>query len=107
MKIIENNHILLPGFKAITILNMIIVRKGTKLKIKDINHESIHFEQEKELLFVGFYILYMIEFIIRFILYMNSKKAYREISFEKEAYLKQEDMEYIKTRKHYSWLKLI
>ena len=65
MKIIENNILPPKGYKAITLLNMIFVRKGTELNEVDINHEAIHWEQEKELLIVGFYLLYVIEFIVR------------------------------------------
>ena len=35
-----------------------------------INHERIHTAQQRELLFIGFYILYLIEWIVRCILLM-------------------------------------
>jgi len=51
----------------------------------------------KELLYIPFYIIYIIEAIF---------KKYRNISFEKEAYANQEDFEYLKNRKHYAmWRK--
>ena len=104
MKIIENNILPPRGYKAITILNMIFVRHGVKLSDTDIRHESIHFEQEKELGFVGFYLLYVMEFLIRLIVLRNWRKAYRSISFEREAYANQDAWFYLGVRKHYSWI---
>lgn len=45
MKIIYNNIIPPRRYKAITILNMVFVRKGLVMRDKDINHENIHWEQ--------------------------------------------------------------
>lgn len=33
--------------------------------------------------------------------------AYHDISFEEEAYGNEKDLNYLKTRKHYAWLKYI
>lgn len=54
------------GYKAITILKWIIVRKDVKVAFTsvDYNHECIHYEQEKELLYIGFYLLYVLEFLV-------------------------------------------
>ena len=120
MKIIENNLLPPKGYKAITLLNMIFVRKGTELNPVDVNHESIHWEQEKELLIVGFYILYVLFFLIRLVQYAITgyrlelygfhelglwKTAYRCIPFEDEAYCNQSFGGYIKSRSHYAWIK--
>lgn len=107
MKIIENNILPPKGYKAITLLNMIFVRKGTELNEVDINHEAIHWEQEKELLIVGFYLLYVIEFIVRLMMIRSWHKAYRSISFERECYTNERNLSYIGSRKHYSWTKYI
>ena len=107
MKIIYNNIIPPRGYKAITILNVVFVRKGLVMRDKDINHENIHWEQEKELLIVGFYLLYVIEFIVRLLAIRNWHKAYRSISFERECYTNERDLSYIGSRKHYSWIKYI
>ena len=65
-----------------------------------INHESIHIEQQKELLVIFFYAWYLIEWFIR--LFMKGN-AYRNISFEKEAYSNKDNMKYLETRKRYSF----
>ncbi|MFV0326895.1 MAG: hypothetical protein ACK5LF_21365 [Bacteroides xylanisolvens] len=69
-----------------------------------INHESIHTAQGKELLWIFFYIWYGIEWVIRLIQYRNRKKAYRNISFEREAYSNDENTTYLTNRKLYSFL---
>ena len=56
MRIIHSNILPPKGYKAITILNVIFVRKGCDMTMEDVNHENIHWEQEKELAFVGFYL---------------------------------------------------
>jgi len=70
-----------------------------------INHETIHIEQQKELLVIIFFLLYFTEWFIKLFIY--GKKAYRNISFEREAYTNEDNLEYLKTRKRYSFLKYI
>ncbi len=69
------------------------------------NHESIHWQQQLELLIIFFYILYLIEWLIKIFFY--GKKAYRNLSAEREAYKFDKDLNYLKTRKRYKWLKYI
>lgn len=47
MKVIVNKIIPPRGYKAITILNMVFVRKGCTMSEKNLNHECIHWEQER------------------------------------------------------------
>lgn len=107
MKIINSNIIPPKGYKAITILNIIFVRKGCTMSAVDVNHENIHWAQEKELLVVGFYLLYVLGFLVRLLLIRNWHKAYRSISFEQEAYENQYNMSYLAERKHYRWTKYL
>ena len=72
-----------------------------------INHERIHTAQQRELLFVPFYIVYLIEWVLRLAQYRNFKQAYYNISFEREAYRHGHDLRYLKNRWHYSWLNFI
>ena len=88
MKIIYNKIIPFKGYKAMAIWPFIFARK--KLSEIDINHEKIHLAQQLELLIIPFYIIYLIEWIF---------KGYRNISFEKEAYTHQEDMNYLEWRR--------
>ena len=97
---------------GLTIFPFILLRKsyfdyyGESYLKETINHESIHIEQQKELLVVFFYFWYFGEFLIRR-LFVNSDKAYKSISFEKEAYQNEKNLDYIKTRKFWSFIKYI
>lgn len=115
MKIIFNKILPFKGFMAITILNMIFVRdkyKGEESKSyfkKMLKHESIHFEQEKELGFIFFYIFYIIEWIFKCLLYVFDARImpYRSVSFEQEAFNNEGKFSYLSNRKRYSWIKYI
>ena len=92
--------------KAITIFPFIFLNhesdKGDKVLI---NHESIHMRQAIEMLVIPFYLWYGVEFIIRFFQYKNFNIAYRNISFEKEAYANEHDLNYLKGRKRWRFLR--
>ena len=72
-----------------------------------VNHERIHTRQQKELLFIPFYLLYILEWLIRLLQYRNHRQAYLNISFEREAYSHGNDLEYLNNRKKYAWLKYL
>ena len=72
-----------------------------------INHESIHTEQIKELGYIFFYIAYVLEWIVRIIQNRSCVKGYENISFEREAYRNDRNLNYLKTRKRYSFLDYI
>lgn len=107
MKVIYNDLIPFKGFKAINLFGILFVRNGSTISDVDLNHESIHTKQMKEMLYVPFYICYVLEWVTRFISCGNSRLAYRRISFEIEAYLNQYDENYLKNRKHFAWFKHI
>lgn len=95
--IIYNKYLPFKGFKAMAIFPFIFVR-GTKVSKKTLNHEKIHFAQQKELLIIPFYLIYVIEWAF---------KGYRNISFEKEAYSNEANKDYLQDRKNYSWFKYL
>ncbi len=72
-----------------------------------INHEKIHNAQQRELLFVPFYLLYVFEWIVRLCQYRSWKEAYYNISFEREAYTYGHDLGYLPLRRHYAWLRFL
>lgn len=72
-----------------------------------VNHEKIHFRQQIEMLFIFFYLWYFVEYLIRLLGGKNKEMAYRDISFEKEAYQFQANEDYLKKRKLYSWVKFV
>lgn len=117
MRIIRNSSIPFKGFTAINIFGVVFVRKEIRpqhnisLRNWDImlNHELIHTAQMKELLYIPFYLWYVLEWLIRLAIYRNAREAYRNISFEREAYNMQNNFHYIidKERKPYAFLKYI
>tara|TARA_Y100000815_G_scaffold274886_2_gene310504 strand:- start:3467 stop:3703 length:237 start_codon:yes stop_codon:yes gene_type:complete len=72
-----------------------------------INHEKIHLKQQQELLVIPFYIWYGVEYVIRLVQFTTHDRAYRNISFEKEAYTHEMDFTYLKKRKYWSFLKYL
>lgn len=109
MKIIYNDWIPFSGFMAMNLFGIMFVRSEYKGRVKPrtIRHESIHTEQMKEMLYIPFYIWYVLEWLLKLFIYVNPVKAYYNISFEREAYGHENDVDYIKNRKRYSWTKYI
>lgn len=107
MKIIKNKYIPFGHYKTINIFG-ILFTKG-ELNKYEINHEQIHTEQMKEMLYIFFYIWYLIEYLIIKLgnLFKSQSEQYHEISFEEEAYNNQANLDYIKNRKRYAWFKYI
>ena len=101
MKIIRNNIIPFPGYKAMNLFGVLFVRGNARIDDITLNHEKIHTAQIKEMLYVFFYVWYVIEWLIR----LPKGNAYRSISFEREAYENDSDINYLKTRKRYAFLK--
>ncbi|WP_318543494.1 hypothetical protein [Marixanthotalea marina] len=71
------------------------------------NHEKIHLRQQLELLVVVFYLIYITEFLIRYYQYGTWQLAYKNISFEREAYANERDRGYLKQRSFWQFLKYI
>ncbi len=106
MPVIVNKYLIGRHFVGIALWPFIVVKESfLKQDEAFINHERIHLRQQAELLVVPFYFLYITEYIIRLIQYRNSRQAYRNISFEREAYFNEDDLYYLKTRKPWSFLK--
>lgn len=117
MIVINNNIIPFKGFSAMNLFGIIFARNGKRVTDKLLNHEYIHTLQMKEMLYIGFYIWYLIEWIVRVILITARAeehsigaiclKAYETISFEVEAREHSYFAIYAKTRKYYSWIKYL
>lgn len=101
MRIIKNNILPPKGKTAIMLFGIIFTRDKSKITPRIIRHEEIHVRQMWELLIVGFYIWYLVEICIRWCL---QKDAYHKISFEREAFANQEDIEYLKKRSLFNFL---
>lgn len=69
-----------------------------------INHEKIHLRQQLELLIIPFFVIYILEYIVRSLQYRNKQLAYRNISFEREAYINEKDLNYLKKRPFWNYI---
>ena len=122
MKIIRNKYIPFPGYKAINLFGVLFVKNNAKIDGVTLNHESIHSRQFVELMVLfavatvfirwwlpvfapfAFYVWYVLEWLIRL---LKKGNAYRNISFEREAYSHQYEEDYLKTRKPYAFKKYL
>lgn len=109
MNIIRNKYIPFGGFRAINLFGVLFVKGNSYISQQTINHESIHTAQMKELAYIGFYLWYVIEWIVRVLITKDrlSHRAYRNISFEREAYSRQSDTSYLTYRMRYAWIRHI
>ena len=73
------------------------------LNRQELNHELIHAAQQKELLYLPFFIWYFLEWLVLLLKYRDRIKAYRHIRFEQEAYRHQADLDYLERRKHFAY----
>ena len=95
----------LKGYAGIMILGFLFVKNSDDKEL--INHEKIHIRQMFEILIIGFYIWYCIEFVFRLVQYRNLKDAYKNISFEREAYRHEMNFNYLRDRKFFRFLKYL
>ena len=106
--ILISKYLVPKGYTGLTVFPFVFL-KYDRLKNDEtlINHERIHLRQQLELLVLPFYVFYLVEFLFRLLQYKNWKQAYRNISFERESYLNEDDSNYLKTRKLWQFLKYL
>jgi hypothetical protein len=87
-------------YDGLTLFPFIFLRHK---KFKDdktlINHEAIHLQQQLELLVLPFYFIYLVNYLVNLFYYRSHALAYRNIVFEREAFLNEKDLSYLKHRK--------
>ncbi|MDI1316569.1 hypothetical protein [Flavobacterium sp.] len=105
MFVIVSRYLIPKGFRGITLFPFIVVSEpDLKQNRILINHERIHIRQQLEMLILPFFIWYGVEFLARFIICKNKDKAYHSISFEREAYENEKDLNYLKQRSYWKFL---
>ena len=91
-------------FNALAVWPFIILKEpGLKGDAILLHHERIHLRQQLELLWIFFFIIYLTEFIAKIIIYKQPKRAYRNISFEREAYENEYDLDYVRRKPMWSF----
>lgn len=102
-EIIVKRHPMGKKFLAICLCGLIFsVRKLNKTEL---NHELIHVAQQREMLYIPFFIWYVVEWLVLLVKYRNWMEAYYHIRFEQEAYRHQADNTYLQHRKCFSYLR--
>lgn len=108
MIVVTSKYLVPKGYTGITLFPFVFVRdKSLASNPVLLNHERIHIRQQAELLVLPFYIWYGIEYGIRYLKYKDSKTAYRNISFEREAYANEQNFGYIKGRRFWGFIKYL
>lgn len=98
-------HFFYRNYVGLSLWPFIILKEDALKKDEAlINHERIHLKQQRELLILPFYILYISEWLLRTLLYLDSYRAYQNISFEREAYANEGDKDYLSRRKTFGFL---
>ncbi|MFV7236542.1 MULTISPECIES: hypothetical protein [Flavobacterium] len=105
MFLIVAKYLIPKGYRGLVAFPFVFVKnRADKENVVFVNHEKIHLRQQLELLVIPFFIWYFIEYLFRLVQYKNADLAYRNISFEREAYANEKDLEYLKKR---SFLKFL
>lgn len=106
MKVIVNDILPVKGYVAINLFGVVFARREEWDPLPDVvrrgtlRHEAIHSAQGRELLWVGFYLAYIAEWLVRLLLHPG--RAYRSLSFEREAYAHEWEADYLDNRKHFA-----
>ena len=108
MFLIVAKYLIPKGYRGMAVFPFVLMKYDfDKKNTVFVNHEKIHLRQQLEFLIIPFFIWYFLEYLIRLIQYKNTALAYRNISFEREAYAKETDMNYLKNRSFFQFLHYI
>lgn len=84
---------------------ILIKRKTDKKNEALLNHEKIHLRQQLELLILPFYIIYLANYFVNLLIYKKHHLAYMKIVFEQEAYENEDNLNYLKSKNWFGWIK--
>ena len=108
MFVIVAKYLIPKGYSGLTLFPFILLGdKTAKDNMVLINHEKIHIRQQLQMLVLPFFVWYGIEFLIRLLQYKDVKKAYKNISFERQAYANESNMNYRGQMLFWGFLKYI
>ena len=108
MFVIVVKYLIPNGYRGLTVFPFVFIKYAFDSENKVlINHEKIHIRQQMELLVLPFFLWYFVEYAVRLLQYKNANLAYRNISFEREAYANEINLDYLETRRFFSFLKYL
>ncbi|KOS08416.1 hypothetical protein AM493_18400 [Flavobacterium akiainvivens] len=103
--VIASKYLVPKGYAGMAIFPFILVGDKNDINPTFLNHERMHLRQQLELLILLFYLWYVLEYLFRLIQYKNHDLAYRNISFEREAYANERNPDYLTTRSFWRFTK--
>ncbi len=105
MIVIVFKYLTPKGFRGLTLFPFVFLKHhGDKHHAVLLNHERIHVRQQMELLVIPFFVWYILEYFVRLIQFKDRNLAYRNISFEREAYQNEKNLYYLKQRSFWSFI---
>ena len=118
---VKNKVIPFGSFKALAAWPFIFIRSDKKFTDEDVRHERIHGRQQVEMLLVGFYVAYLICWLIELVRCARDKRrgqaepncrqrkylnrVEHSIIFEREAYTEDSSATYLYKRRFSAWIK--
>lgn len=101
-------HFFYKNYVGLSVWPFIILKNDSlKTDIVLINHEKIHLKQQLELLIIPFYLIYITEWLMRSLFYLSFYRGYQNISFEREAYVNEHNLNYSSERRPFSFIKYL
>jgi hypothetical protein len=86
---------------AISICGFVFSRAEMSERVR--RHEAIHWVQQRELLLLGFFLLYPVAWLVQLARLRDGEAAYRAIPFEREAYTHENEPDYLDSRPVFAW----
>jgi hypothetical protein len=108
MFLIVAKYLIPKGYRGLAVFPFVFVKYPVdKNNSIFVNHEKIHLQQQLELLILPFFIWYVLEYCFRLFQYKNANLAYRNISFEREAYANESNLKYLETRSFFQFFEYL
>ena len=107
---VENSWVpkVLSWFTPISIgaitLGIVVFSRGV-MDDRTRQHETIHFQQFLETMFIGFLVLYCYDYIRGLIKHKDGTTAYYNIRAEQEAYAQEQTLNYLQYRTRWEWIR--
>ena len=105
MFVIVAKYLIPKGYSGMALFPFILLKERRDVSnVVMLQHEKIHLRQQLEMLILPFFIWYGIEYFIRILQYRDKHLAYRNISFEREAYANESQKYFLQHRKFWNFL---
>jgi len=92
-------------YEGMALYPFILLKRGElKNNSTFMRHEQIHLRQQKEMLIIPFYVLYLAFYLFNLFRFRSHHTAYKQIPFEREAYKHESEPDYLARRKLWAWI---